>query len=111
MLAKGVVRPIPGARQVSLLHQRLAFPGSTRHWEQHYAHGGTRGGGSYGMVASCEGKSMNSFVNKNNINSVIEFGSGAGHQLSFLGCAEVIPWPNPAPVRVDFFVYHHAFII
>ena len=111
MLVKDVVRPIPGARQVSLLRQRLAFPGSTRYWEQRYAHGGTSGGGSYGMLAVAKAKFMNNFVNKNNINSVIEFGCGAGHQLSFLAVRGGDPRPNPAPGRADFFVYQHAFII
>ena len=82
MLIKDVVRPIPGVRQVSLLRQRLAFPGSTRYWEQRYSHGGTSGGGSNGTLAVAKAEFLNNFVSKNNINSVIEFGCGDGHQLS-----------------------------
>jgi hypothetical protein len=84
VLVKDVVHPISGTLQVSLLRQRLAFPGSTRYWEQRYAHGGTSGGGSYGTLAVAKAKFLNNLVHKNNINSVIEFGCRDGHQLSFL---------------------------
>lgn len=82
MVVKAVVRPIPGARRVSLLRQRLAFPGSACYWDQHYAGGGTSGGGSYGAFAAAKADFLNDFVARHRVDSVVEFGCGDGHQLS-----------------------------
>ncbi len=79
---KDFIRPIPGARQVSLIRQRLAFTGSARYWDQHYSRGGTSGDGSYGALAAAKAKFLNEFVADNRVSSVIEFGCGDGHQLS-----------------------------
>jgi cyclopropane fatty-acyl-phospholipid synthase-like methyltransferase len=82
MTARDITRPIPGARLVSLLRQRLAFTGSARYWERRYARGGTSGDGSYGTPAAAKAEFINGFVATNRINSVTEFGCGDGHQLS-----------------------------
>ncbi|QNG61776.1 class I SAM-dependent methyltransferase [Bacillus sp. PAMC26568] len=53
-------------------------------WEHNYAYGGTSGLGSYGKLAEFKAEVINSFINKNNINSVIEYGCGDGNQLSYM---------------------------
>lgn len=58
------------------------FPGSKKYWEERYAGGGTSGEGSYGKLAEFKSEIVNSFVEDNKINSVIEFGCGDGNQLS-----------------------------
>lgn len=85
MTVKDLLRPLPGARQVSLLRQRIAYPGSASFWEQNYRAGGTSGDGSYGHLARGKADFLNAFVRDHAIDSVIEFGCGDGHQLS-LGC-------------------------
>lgn len=76
------IRPIPGVRQASLLRQRMAFTDSARYWDRHYSCGGDSGDGSYGDAAAEKAAFLNKFVIDNEIGSVVEFGSGDGHQLS-----------------------------
>ena len=82
MTAKGLVRPIPGARRISLLRQRLDFTSSAAFWERRYAKGGTSGPGSYGDLARGKAAFLNAFVRDRDVRTVIEFGCGDGHQLS-----------------------------
>jgi hypothetical protein len=82
MTVKDILRPIPGARQLSLLRQRLAFTGSASYWERNYARGGTSGAGSYGALARGKAEFLNAFVRAHSVQSVTEFGCGDGHQLS-----------------------------
>jgi len=79
---KNLVRPLPGARQVSLLRQRLAYTDSARFWEQNYAQGQTSGSGSYGTLAEGKSRFLNDLVGQRGVRSVIEFGCGDGNQLS-----------------------------
>lgn len=58
------------------------FPGSVRYWENRYQGGGNSGAGSYGALAEFKADFLNSFVIKNSIQSVIEFGCGDGAQLA-----------------------------
>jgi hypothetical protein len=60
----------------------IACSGSQKYWELNYARGGRSGSGSYGRLAEFKAEVINSFVTKNNIASVIEFGCGDGNQLS-----------------------------
>jgi len=62
--------------------QQEPFLGSENYWEQRYASGGNSGVGSYEEFAEFKAEFLNSFVNKNNITTVIEFGCGDGNQLS-----------------------------
>jgi len=82
MTVKDLVRPLPGARRVAMLRQRLGFVGSARYWESNYVRGGTSGGGSYGALARGKAQFLNAFVRDNGLSSVTEFGCGDGHQLS-----------------------------
>jgi SAM-dependent methyltransferase len=59
----------------------LPFPGSGTYWEGRYAKGENSGVGSYGKFAEFKAEVLNSFVNMERIESVIEFGCGDGNQL------------------------------
>jgi len=61
--------------------RRYAFPGSARFWDTLYREGGTSGPGSYGRLARFKAEILNDFVQKNGIQTVIEFGCGDGAQL------------------------------
>jgi SAM-dependent methyltransferase len=79
---RDLLRPLPLARRVSLLRQRLGFRGSADFWERNYARGGDSGPGSYGALAQAKAAFLNDFVRRHGVRSVIEFGCGDGHQLS-----------------------------
>jgi hypothetical protein len=87
---KDLVRPIPGVRQLSSLRQRLGFNGSSAFWEQRYARGGTSGEGSYGDLAVGKARFLNAFVKDNDVQTVIELGSGDGNQLSLAAYPQYI---------------------
>ena len=55
---------------------------SREYWEKRYANGGNSGVGSYNYLAEFKAEILNNFVTKNNINTVIEWGSGDCNQLS-----------------------------
>jgi len=57
------------------------FVDSKTYWNNRYSHDGTSGDGSYGFEASYKSKYINSFLTKNEVNSVVEFGCGDGNQL------------------------------
>ena len=80
MTVKDLVRPIPGVRQLSRLRQQFGF--SVRaYWELNYEQGGNSGPGS-GDLGQGKAEFLNDFVRDCNVESVIEFGCGDGHQLS-----------------------------
>jgi len=58
------------------------FGGSQSYWEQRYRHGGDSGPGSYGKFATFKADFLNTFVARESIHSVIEFGCGDGNQLT-----------------------------
>lgn len=62
--------------------QRRAFRGSRGYWETRYAGGGNSGAGSYGATANFKAKVINQFVADRDVQSVVEFGCGDGHQLT-----------------------------
>lgn len=60
-----------------------AQPGRTAlYWEERYRTGGTSGAGSYGALADFKAEVLNDFVEREKIDSVVEFGCGDGNQLS-----------------------------
>jgi SAM-dependent methyltransferase len=67
------------------LRRRLEFPGSSSYWEQRYRQGGTSGSGSFGRLAEFKAETLNGFVARMGIQSVIEFGCGDGAQLALAG--------------------------
>lgn len=58
------------------------FPGSRDYWEQRYETGDDSGLGSYGQLAEFKAEVINDFVQRKEIQSVLEFGCGDGNQLS-----------------------------
>jgi SAM-dependent methyltransferase len=61
--------------------RRRAF-NSLTYWQERYAKGGNSGAGSYGRLALFKAEVINTFVEDNAVESVIEFGCGDGNQLS-----------------------------
>jgi hypothetical protein len=57
------------------------FSSSAAYWEDRYRLGGDSGAGSYNRLADFKSMVLNEFVAANNIQSVMEFGSGDGAQL------------------------------
>lgn len=82
MTAKDLARSIPGMQYMSQLRQQLAFHSSKDYWDERYASGDTSGAGSYGEPGRTKASYLNTLVASHNIESVIEFGCGDGHQLS-----------------------------
>jgi len=68
----------------------LFFRGSKEYWEKRYATGGNSGRGSYKKFAEFKAQIINSFVENNKINSVIDFGCGDGNQISLLNFSNYI---------------------
>ena len=60
----------------------IDFVDSGSYWDDRYAVGGDSGVGSYGKFARFKARTINDFVEKNEIESVVEFGCGDGNQLS-----------------------------
>jgi SAM-dependent methyltransferase len=58
------------------------FEGSKEYWENRYGESGNSGSGSYANLARYKADFLNKFVDEHEIDSVIEFGCGDGHQLS-----------------------------
>jgi hypothetical protein len=82
MTIRQLVRPLPGARRISLLRQRMAYSDSAHFWEGNYAQGRTSGTGSYGALAEGKSRFLNELVRTRAVSGVIEFGCGDGNQLS-----------------------------
>ena len=64
--------------------KKTKFKTSPQYWEARYQNLGTSGAGSYGRLAKFKAKTINDFVEENNIESIIEFGCGDGNQLRLL---------------------------
>jgi SAM-dependent methyltransferase len=91
---KSFVKKIPviGPTAVRL---HLPFKTSSDYWERRYSKGGNSGVGSYGRLAEFKADFLNAFVEKNRINSVIEYGCGDGSQL------KLARYPNYTGVDVS----------
>jgi hypothetical protein len=57
------------------------FPGSEQYWIERYEAGRGSGAGSYNELAEFKAETINAFVAKHAVGSVIEFGCGDGNQL------------------------------
>lgn len=58
------------------------FKGSASYWESRYTRDGNSGSGSYGRLATYKADVINSFIDQQGIQSVLEFGCGDGNQLT-----------------------------
>ncbi len=64
--------------------RNLFFTSSKTYWENRYKNGGNSGAGSYGEKALYKADFINRFIQQQQVQSVIEFGCGDGHQLQLL---------------------------
>ncbi len=71
---------IPVVEELRALRHR--FRDSSSYWKQRYRQGGTSGPGSFGRLAEFKAETLNGFVARMGIQSVIEFGCGDGVQLA-----------------------------
>jgi SAM-dependent methyltransferase len=72
---------IPMVKELRGLRRRLGFR-SSAYWENRYSQGETSGPGSFGRLAEFKAETLNGFVAKMDVRSVIEFGCGDGAQLA-----------------------------
>lgn len=71
------------------------------YWENTYKTGGNSGQGSYGVLAEFKAEVINWLMKKNNVQRVIEFGCGDGHQLQFMEYPEYLGLDvSPSSVRL-----------
>jgi hypothetical protein len=71
------------------------FSSSANYWESRYRRGGNSGAGSYDRLAAFKAEVLNDFVAANEIDSIIEFGSGDGAQL------DLANYPNYTGVDIS----------
>jgi SAM-dependent methyltransferase len=64
------------------LRRHFGFGDSSSYWEKRYLKGGSSGFGSFGRLAEFKAKTLNDFIEKMGVRSVIEFGCGDGAQLA-----------------------------
>jgi predicted O-methyltransferase YrrM len=57
---------------------------SKNYWENRYKQGGNSGSGSYNNLALFKADIINDFIQKNNINTIIDYGVGDGNQLKLI---------------------------
>lgn len=86
MNMRKLIRDVPLVGRVArkvywTLRPQRKFTDSAAYWENRYRGGGNSGVGSYDKFAAFKAEVLNAFIVENNIQSVIEFGSGDGAQL------------------------------
>ena len=57
---------------------------SKQYWKNRYLKNGTSGSGSYNKLANFKAEIINNFVDKHNIQSIIDYGVGDGNQLKLI---------------------------
>ena len=70
-----------GGQEATFETPPQSFPGSGDYWKNRYKAGGTSGAGSYNRLAEFKAEVLNGFVRDQQIQTVIEYGSGDGNQL------------------------------
>lgn len=63
---------------------------SKEYWNKRYIRGGTSGAGSYNKLAQFKADVINDFVEKNQINSLIDYGVGDGNLLKLINTEKII---------------------
>lgn len=66
------------------------FIGSEAYWDHRYKTKNNSGPGSYGRLANFKAEVINCFVKENNIQTVVEYGSGDGNQLELATYASYV---------------------
>jgi SAM-dependent methyltransferase len=72
------------ADKLSVFRTKIHFPGSAAYWDGRYKSLGSSGAGSYGDEAMTKATYINQFIEKNSVQSVVDFGCGDGAQLTLL---------------------------
>lgn len=75
------IRRLLRFRRLPAEAQAPVFHGSRTYWQERYATGGNSGVGSYATLAAFKADTLNAFVDRHGIASVLEFGCGDGNQL------------------------------
>lgn len=57
---------------------------SSEYWDNRYKNGGNSGQGSYNALAKFKASVINDFIEKNNIQSLLDYGVGDGNQLALI---------------------------
>lgn len=78
------------ARKLYAVASGYRFESSSTYWENRYKTKGNSGSGSYGRLALFKADVLNTYVSDNNIHTVIEYGSGDGHQLTLANYPEYL---------------------
>lgn len=81
-LIGSAARAVAASPLIARLLGRWRFRNSSAYWERRYVGGGTSGSGSYGRLAHFKAETLNAFVDRADIGSVVEFGCGDGAQLT-----------------------------
>lgn len=68
--------------KIEHIYRSITFISSKNYWINRYRMGENSGNGSYGLLAEYKANIINDFVKTNEINTIIEFGCGDGHQLT-----------------------------
>jgi hypothetical protein len=63
---------------------------SSKFWEDRYKNGGNSGAGSYNALAEFKASVINEFIERNNIQSIIDYGVGDGNQLRLINTSGLI---------------------
>jgi len=79
---KSKLLEIPFVKNWKRNQQKKKFKGSELYWDERYKQGDNSGTGSYDHLAEYKAETINDFVAKNNIHTVMEFGCGDGNQLT-----------------------------
>ena len=74
--------PAAGAAGPAAKSGPAAFTTSGDYWRERYRSGRNSGAGSYGELAAFKADFLNRFVKDRGVESVVEFGSGDGNQLT-----------------------------
>jgi cyclopropane fatty-acyl-phospholipid synthase-like methyltransferase len=85
---KAQILKIPFIKNWKRNREKAKFKGSAHYWEDRYAARGNSGSGSYDHLANNKAEIINTFVKKNNIQTILEFGCGDGNQL------KIADYPN-----------------
>ncbi len=94
-------RAVAHSSLVGRLLSRWRFRNSSAYWERRYVEGGTSGSGSYGRLAQFKAETLNEFVDRNGIRSVIEFGCGDGAQLTLANYPSYVGVDvSPASIKI-----------
>jgi SAM-dependent methyltransferase len=87
-------------RRAAAYRARRRFHSSGDYWQERYATGGNSGAGSYNHLAEFKAEIINAFCSSHPVDTVIEFGCGAGNQL-LLACYAAYTGYDVSPAAIE----------